>query len=803
MLRKFIYGLALAGGVALGAFGSGGAAVAQSAPICDRFDTGALDGWGPCPWAPHIAVTTSTSGGESPSNPYLKLNDLAGASAACSANPNYLGDWNAKMGGCGQFCFDFKLFVEDQGSVTPSFTIWSGTVNHATFVANFAVTTNDPWRKNICAPVNLAASPPSNAQGYWVVSGGTWNSIITAVTMVQLPIDWTSDPNEEAGYDNLCMSPGGCGETPPPVIDGCLKDSKVAVTCNPDGTYTLTLSGSSFTGTTITLTSQTPGVTVTPPQQPWAATTTWTITGATPGETVILTANATNTGGGSVPGTDQCCSGQITIVMPNCPKQVGEVTVEKKVKNDTRASASVINSLVFPIGLSCTAPSNLNVSFGLNNGGTHTENNVPYTSVCTATESVSTLPAAPKDVCGEGSAAVWLTPVITPSSATINAPVTAFTVVNELKCVPVGSLSVTKVVDPDPDHLGSTQLFPMTVACTNSYPLIVHGNTSTVPFPVPVGEICTVTEGTRPSLPLGCTWLAPVYSPASVTIASGLNQETVTNGYRCEIMTGGSLVVTKEVVDDSPIPLPSEIYPVTVTCGGKVTNLNLVPGAPQTVSNIPPNASCSVVEATTPMMAANACPPRTTPTWTTAYVPASPINITGAGVAELVTNTFTCVPVRANVCPLPLVNVDGVCECSPGTVLRGRECVRPVVCRSPLVPNAADTACICPAGTVLRGKECVRPVVCRSPLVPNAADTACGCPAGTLLTGNECVRPVVCRPPMTPNGAGGCTCPRGMANVEGRCVPLERNFQRQIGPGIRFPFGPGGGAPSPGNGPIR
>ena len=206
--------------------------------------------------------------------------------------------------------------------------------------------------------------------------------------------------------------------------------------------------------------------------------------------------------------------------------------------------------------------------------------------------------------------------------------------------------------------------------------LIVHGNTSTTPFPVPVGETCTVTEGTRPSLPPGCTWLAPVYAPASVTIASGLNQVTVTNGYRCEITRGGSLVVTKEVVNDSPIPLPSEVFPVTVTCGGNVTNFNLVPGAPQTVNNIPLNTSCSVVEATTPTMAANACPPRTTPTWTTAYQPTSPINITGTGVAELVKNTLTCVPVRANVCPLPQVNVDGVCECPPGTALKGKACVR-------------------------------------------------------------------------------------------------------------------------------
>ena len=39
---------------------------------------------------------------------------------------------------------------------------------------------------------------------------------------------------------------------------------------------------------------------------------------------------------------------------------------------------------------------------------------------------------------------------------------------------------------------------------------------------------------------------------------------------------------------------------MTVTCGSTVANLNLVPGVPQTVSNIPLNTSCSVVEGTVP-----------------------------------------------------------------------------------------------------------------------------------------------------------------------------------------------------------
>ena len=101
---------------------------------------------------------------------------------------------------------------------------------------------------------------------------------------------------------------------------------------------------------------------------------------------------------------------------------------------------------------------------------------------------------------------------------------------------PGGTLSVTEKVDPDPRGIGNTLIFPMTVTCTNpnaSYTLNVHGNTSTLPINVPVGSHCMVAE-TQPALPAGCTWLPPMYSPpGGVTIASGLNHETVTNGYRC------------------------------------------------------------------------------------------------------------------------------------------------------------------------------------------------------------------------------------------------------------------------------
>ncbi|MDO8945177.1 MAG: hypothetical protein Q7U75_18495, partial [Desulfobacterales bacterium] len=104
-------------------------------------------------------------------------------------------------------------------------------------------TSSDPWRQKICAPVRLLQPGEpllSGSSGAWQAVAPTtpadWNNFIQNVTSISFPIDWTSDPSEEAGYDNLCMTPGPCPPPPPPEIKGCLEDMKVAVKCNPDGT---------------------------------------------------------------------------------------------------------------------------------------------------------------------------------------------------------------------------------------------------------------------------------------------------------------------------------------------------------------------------------------------------------------------------------------------------------------------------------------------------------------------------------------------------------------------------------------
>lgn len=512
---------------------------------------------------------------------------------------------------------------------------------------------------------------------------------------------------------------------PPPPPKGCLKDIKYSVKCNGDGTFTVTLGNIGNPGDVITLGSATPGMTVSPPTQNWAPTTTWTITGATSGQTVTLSANDTKVGGGEKPGTDQCCSGEIKIVMPDCPKKPnGEVVVEKKVQNHTRASAAVINSLVFPIGLSCTAPSNLSVSFGLSNGGSHTENNVPYTSVCTVTEATSTLPPPPLDVCGQGSVAVWGLPVITPASATINAPVTAFTVVNELHCehvdVKTGVLLVEKKVQNKTEGNLTGWTYPITSTCgTPSSFNLPDGGVQTLNN-IPIGTSCSISENTS-SLPVparACpggrshpVW-STTYVPATATIGSSPVTLTAVNTLTCE--------------PDKPLCTPPMVPNVDGICACPPP---MVPGA---------------------ILGQCICPPGT----------------------MLEGKECVRIPPPPPVCP-------------PGMVLRGKECVKiapPLACKSPLVPNAARTSCVCSNGRVMRHGKCVQPVVCHSPAKLNRRGTGCDCPRDMEKKGNTCVERR--RPRVTPNdvirvipgfigprghnGDGGGPSPRGGGAVPGK-----------------------------------
>jgi len=188
------------------------------------------------------------------------------------------------------------------------------------------------------------------------------------------------------------------------------------------------------------------------------------------------------------------------------------------------------------------------------------------------------------------------------------------------------------------------------------------------------------------------------------------------------------------------------------------------------------------------------------------YSPATPMTVT-------TTTTTTCVGPN---CPKVCVPT---CVCPPGTVLKGRECVKVEICKEPMVPGPTPGSCVCPHGTVLKDGKCRKDLVptasptgtpqlcpppllpgptpgtcacapgapcvcplgmsmqngvcapapheCRPPLIPGPTPGSCVCPPGTAQQGRICV-PQVCTPPLVP---GPCECPPGTVQKDGFCVP--------------------------------
>jgi hypothetical protein len=127
------------------------------------------------------------------------------------------------------------------------------------------------------------------------------------------------------------------------------------------------------------------------------------------------------------------------------------------------------------------------------------------------------------------------------------------------------------------------------------------------------------------------------------------------------------------------------------------------------------------------------------------------------------------------------------CICPPGTVLKGRECVKERVCPPgmvlqngeckrvetflrcppPLIQNGSGTACVCPSGQVLVNGACVTQTTSCVPPMVQVPGGPCACPSGTVQQGRNCV-PQICPSPLVP---GPCECPIGTVLEDGLCVP--------------------------------
>jgi|PersoiStandDraft_1058852.scaffolds.fasta_scaffold07731_4 hypothetical protein len=193
-------------------------------PCCTTFDDKSLHGWGACPPPQNNVGISIKSPGPSgaASDYYFHATDKSGGSLIC-AGGGCNGDWGRVAStGCATFCFDVRLDVDgDSGhleTIHPSFTIKSGALG-AVFKATILMTepggSNPGWH-HICAPIQLSSNGtlPSNSDGSWMMTpSGTnadWNTLLSNVTAIQFPVDFTANPAEEVSLDNLCLSAGDC-----------------------------------------------------------------------------------------------------------------------------------------------------------------------------------------------------------------------------------------------------------------------------------------------------------------------------------------------------------------------------------------------------------------------------------------------------------------------------------------------------------------------------------------------------------------------------------------------------------------
>jgi hypothetical protein len=188
-------------------------------PSCTDFENSSLSGW--------QANNTSISIQQNGNNHFIQTTDQSGPSSFFNNSKPLTGNWtNLFANGCGSLCFDVSFLyggnpyngVNPPQTFTPYIAI-EGNGFSAAFVTNNPISVGDGWH-SYCAPLSYLNSDgtlPSNSNGYWVMGVGTandWNTLLSNVTNVRLPVDPTSYQNEKFGYDNICTKNTGDCNSP-------------------------------------------------------------------------------------------------------------------------------------------------------------------------------------------------------------------------------------------------------------------------------------------------------------------------------------------------------------------------------------------------------------------------------------------------------------------------------------------------------------------------------------------------------------------------------------------------------------
>ncbi|MBI1939423.1 MAG: T9SS type A sorting domain-containing protein [Ignavibacteriales bacterium] len=226
---------------------------------CTDFEDGTSGGW--------QVNNTQMSIQQADNNHFIQTTDQSGASYFFNNSRPFTGNWSSLFAnGCGSLCFDVSFLyggnpyngVNPPQTFTPYIAI-EGNGFSARFITNNPITVGDGWH-SYCAPLNYLNSDgtlPSNSDGHWIITTGSandWNSLLSNVTKVILPVDPTSYQAERFGYDNICLKNSGDCNSPLQLGSICGfkihdKDGDGVKDSNEDGipNWTITL----IIGTTI------------------------------------------------------------------------------------------------------------------------------------------------------------------------------------------------------------------------------------------------------------------------------------------------------------------------------------------------------------------------------------------------------------------------------------------------------------------------------------------------------------------------------------------------------------------------
>lgn len=603
-------------------------------------------------------------------------------------------------------------------------------------------------------------------------------------TLVQGPVTNTAVYTDTNGTNqasvNLGNVTGGhCG--PPP----CLTGLQTAITLNPNGTATLTLTGSGppgFTPTVLNLHSNTPGVTVIPPSRTLPSgpiNTGFILTGVTPGQSVDVRIDAVDPGAGTN-GSDKCCSSTVTVTVPRENHHHFDVGIQKtgvaegqgpangsgytytlavtNVGDPINGQNAVTVTDVVPVGLSFASVSGSGWTcpgpFPIAAGGTLT---CTYTGNTTFTTGQS-LP--PITVVSTNAVPGAQLPMITNCADVAFTPNSGYVDTNsqnDRSCTTNGNathtgwLKIIKVIEGQGVVPNSAFAFQARVSCTPpggtasvSMLTLNHADSFTQTIPNLVsGTVCSIAEQPAPgspSLPGNCHWVTHYPEGQNITTTVGSTTARIVNAMDCrgKPTPNVSVEVYKMIVlDGAETRVPHESFPIHARCvtpDGSRVNLSytasVAAGFHSRRKTVASGSKCTIHESPPPP------PPGFAQChWTTRYLlNGRRVHSFPVRVGTHRTNHFT---VRNE-----LVCRSGPQRCPSGTVWqRGEGCVR-VQNRCGAHGHWNGKRCVvCASGDLWNDerKVCTVHILhCDAPMVPNAAGTVCSCPEGMKLEGGKC-----------------------------------------------------------------